>query len=239
MIASLCIRLLPPWFVAALALRWWTTFDPAILAVTGVAAVVELVLWYQRAARAGVLADMASPTPKGATLERWLLDHPGPVIAVLVVFGPLWYVLRAVLGVCRFAGWLVIGPTVLVNRQRYQQAKARRQARQAQAMIEHASATAHVAAGVALRDRALEVLRQPLGLAGDHQALPRRQPPAALEVASNTRSIQLENQPPPPPPAELDSPTVRTTRNGTTELLVLGEHGEAAYEALPSGEALP
>ena len=164
MISRHLFTLLPPWIVGALAARWWMTFDPATLAVAGVAAMVELTLWYQRLARAGVRKAMLAGDPMGAQLERWLLTHPVPVVVALAVGGVLIYLGRAAWAVGSFLWWAIGFPTVLVNRQRYQRAQALRQAAMAQRIIEGAQSQAHVAAGASLKAKALESAGRALGL---------------------------------------------------------------------------
>lgn len=190
-------NLLPPWAVGALAARWWMTFDPATLAVAGIAAVVELTLWYQRAARAQVRRAMLDGDPMGAPMERWLLEHPAPVIALLVVFGVAIYVGRAIVAVARFVWWLVLSPAVLVNRQRYQRAQALRRATQAEEIMRLATDQSQVAAGASLKARALQAAQVHLGLEPGHDRLPTR-----------ARPVALENRPPPPAAIELPGPEI-------------------------------
>lgn len=191
MIASFLMKMVPPWIVGVLVIRWWMTFDPATLAALGLAAVVELFLWFQRLARDEKARLLAQGYIGQGRLERMLLSHPLAVVAGLVVFGVLIDLGRAVYAVGAFWWWLVGAPAVLVNRQRYARAQAVRQAAIAQRIIEAGSDPAQVVAGGTMKARALNAAQQHLGLGPGHDALPARRQPV-LEAEPNRRSEHLE-----------------------------------------------
>lgn len=219
MISPLLSKLLPPWGVLALFAAWvWTGASP-LLAIVGLAATAELFLWAHRIARAG-----SAKAGAAGGVERFLTRHPLGAGILLVVFGVLIDLARMVVAVFAFGWWLIGAPAVMINRQRFERARALRLQATAQAVLAAARTQPEIAAGASLQQRALATLSKPLGL---------RAPEAPPERVLERAPVLVEAA-----PAEaVDTPVFRTV-NGITEMLVASKADGAVYEPLPSGDWL-